>query len=116
MSDGPVAGWLVVEETAAAGGAERQCAVVGLENCSVVAAGLVSEVKLVGDAVPTADAMPAWAPALAGAFWAGSAGTRRSGGGALGADSPPGATGAHLSTRPISTPTTTNSARLSTFS
>ena len=68
LSDGPVAGWLVVEETAAAGGAERQCAVVGLENCSVVAAGLVSEVKLVGDPVPTADAMPAWAPALAGAF------------------------------------------------
>lgn len=69
LSDGPVTGWLVVEETAAAG-VERQCAVVGLENCSVVSAGPVSEVKLAGDPVPTADAMPAWAPALAGEFWA----------------------------------------------
>ena len=47
-----------MEETAAAG-AQRQCAVVGLENCSVVSAGLVSEVKLAGGPVPTADEMPA---------------------------------------------------------
>lgn len=69
VADGPVAGWLVVEETAAAG-VERRCAVVGLENYSVVSAGLLSEVKLAGDAVPIEDVMPAWAPALAGAFWA----------------------------------------------
>jgi hypothetical protein len=69
LSDGPVAGWLVVEESAPAG-AERQCAVVRLEGCAVVAAGPVSEVKVAGDPVPTEGEMPAWATALAGAFWA----------------------------------------------
>lgn len=69
LVDGPVAGWLVVEETAVAG-EDRLCAVVALENCSVIAAGAVSEVRLVGDQVPTADPMPAWAPVIAGAFWA----------------------------------------------
>jgi hypothetical protein len=70
LSDGPVPGWLVVEETGAAG-AERQCAVVRLDGCAVVAAGAVSEVKVAGEPVPTEGEMPAWAPALAGAFWAG---------------------------------------------
>lgn len=69
LSDGPVAGWLVVEESAP-GSSERQCAVVRLEGCAVVAAGLLSEVKVAGDPVPTENEMPAWAPALAGAFWA----------------------------------------------
>ena len=57
-----------VEETAAAG-EERRCAVVRLEGYSVVAAGLVSQVKVAGEPVPTDDEMPAWAAALAGAFW-----------------------------------------------
>jgi hypothetical protein len=33
LSDGPVAGWLVVEESAP-GSSERQCAVVRLEGCA----------------------------------------------------------------------------------
>lgn len=69
LSDGPVPGWLVVEENAVAG-AERQCAVVRLDGCAVAAAGAVSEVKVAGDPVPTDGEMPAWAPALAAAFWA----------------------------------------------
>ncbi|WP_006244167.1 hypothetical protein [Mycolicibacterium tusciae] len=69
LSDGPVPGWLVVEETAVAG-VERQCAVVRLDGCAVAAAGSVSEVKVAGDPVPTDGEMPAWASALAGAFWA----------------------------------------------
>lgn len=69
LADGPVPGWLVVEETAAAG-VQRQCAIVRLDGCSVVAAGALSEVKVAGDPVPTEGEMPAWAPALAGSFWA----------------------------------------------
>ena len=69
LADGPVPGWLVVEETAAAG-AQRQCAIVRLDGCSVVSAGALSEVKVAGDPVPTEGEMPAWAPALAGSFWA----------------------------------------------
>ena len=68
-STGPVAGWLVAEETQADAG-ERRCAVVGLEGESVVAAGPVSEVMVSGSPMPTNDVMPMWAPALAGAFWA----------------------------------------------
>jgi hypothetical protein len=68
VSSDLVPGWLVVEETAPAG-EERRCAVVRFGGCSVVAAGLVSEVKVVGEPVPTEAEMPAWAPALAGAFW-----------------------------------------------
>lgn len=69
LSDGPVPGWLVVEETAV-NGAERQCAVVRLDGCAVAAAGAVSEVQVAGDPVPTDGEMPAWATALAGEFWA----------------------------------------------
>lgn len=69
LSDGPVPGWLVVEEIAA-DGAERQCAVVRLDGCSVVSAGAVTEVKVAGDPVPTEGEMPAWASALAASFWA----------------------------------------------
>ncbi|WP_256277789.1 hypothetical protein [Mycolicibacterium grossiae] len=69
LSDGPVPGWLVVEGTPVPG-VERQCAVVRLDGCAVAAAGAVSEVKVAGDPVPTDGEMPAWAPALAGAFWA----------------------------------------------
>jgi len=68
-STGPVAGWLEAEETQADTG-ERRCAVVGLEDESVVAAGPVSEVMVSGSPMPTKDVMPMWAPALAGAFWA----------------------------------------------
>jgi hypothetical protein len=50
LSDGPVAGWLVVQEGPA--GAARLCAVVRLEGCAVVSAGLVSEVNVAGDPVP----------------------------------------------------------------
>ena len=67
-STGPVAGWLVAEETQADAG-ERRCAVVGLEGESVVAAGPVSEVMVSGSPMPTNDVMLMWAPALAGAFW-----------------------------------------------
>ena len=49
---------------------QQSLAVVRLEGCAVVAAGLLSEVKVAGDPVPTEGEMPAWAPALAGAFWA----------------------------------------------
>lgn len=69
LVDGPVQGWLVVEQIEV-GDAERQCAVVRLDGCAVVAAGAVSEVQVAGDPVPTEAEMPAWAPALAGAFWA----------------------------------------------
>jgi hypothetical protein len=69
LVDGPVTGWLVVEEVAAAG-AERQCAVVRLDGCAVVSAGALSEVSIVGGAVPTSEPMPAWASAIAGASWA----------------------------------------------
>ncbi len=68
LPDGPVPGWLVVED-AAATGAARQCAVVRLDGCAVVAAGAVSEVTIAGDQVPTEGEMPAWAPVLAGALW-----------------------------------------------
>jgi hypothetical protein len=68
MSEGPVIGWLVVEE-GTAGADDRRCAVVRLEGCSVVAAGPVSEAMVSGSPVPTDDAMPVWAAALAGAFW-----------------------------------------------
>lgn len=68
LSTGPVAGWLVVEESAPSG-AERRCAVVRVDECSVVAAGAVSEVQVSGEPVPTEDEMPAWAAAVAGAFW-----------------------------------------------
>jgi hypothetical protein len=43
--------------------------VVRLEGESVAAAGPVSEVMVSGPPVPTDNQMPAWAPALAGAFW-----------------------------------------------
>lgn len=69
LVDGPVPGWLVVEESAV-GDAERQCAVVRLDGCAVVVAGAVSEVQMSGDPVPAEEEMPAWASALAGAFWA----------------------------------------------
>lgn len=69
LSDGPVTGWLVVEDDAGAG-AQRQCAVVRLDGCGVAAAGAVSEVMLAGDPVPTEGEMPAWAAALAGSSWA----------------------------------------------
>lgn len=69
LQHGPVTGWLVVEEAADAG-TEKRCAVVRLDGCAVVAAGVVSEVQVSGEAVLTDEAMPAWAPALAGAFWA----------------------------------------------
>jgi len=75
-STGPVAGWLVAEETQADAG-ERRCAVVGLEGESVVAAGPVSEVMVSGSPMPTNDVMPRWAPALAGAFWGSWAGEGR---------------------------------------
>jgi hypothetical protein len=68
VSDGPVAGWLVVEETALAG-QERRCAIVMTEECAVVSAGPISEVVVSGDPIPTDDEMPAWASAVAGAFW-----------------------------------------------
>lgn len=69
LSDGPVTGWLVVEENAV-GGAEPQCAVVRLDGRAVAAGGAVSEVTMTGDPVPTEGEMPAWAAALAGSFWA----------------------------------------------
>ncbi|GAB4666392.1 hypothetical protein [Mycobacterium avium] len=69
LVDGPVPGWLVIEQTAV-GGAERQCAVVRLDGCAVVVAGAVSEVQVSGDPVPAEEEMPAWASSLAGAFWA----------------------------------------------
>lgn len=69
LASGPVPGWLVVEEPAA--GAQRRCAVVRLDGRAVAAAGSISEVQVAGDPVPTPDQMPDWAPALAGAFWAG---------------------------------------------
>ena len=68
LSDGPVTGWLVVEDNADAG-ANRQCAVVRLDGCAVAVAGAVSEVMLAGDPVPTEGEMPAWASALAAAAW-----------------------------------------------
>lgn len=66
-SDGPAAGWLVVGEPV--GGAERQCAVVGVAQGAVLAAGAVSRVTVVGDPIPMADPMPAWALGVAGAIW-----------------------------------------------
>lgn len=69
LVDGPVPGWLVVEETEV-GDAERQCAVVRLDGSAVVVAGAVSEVQVAGDPVPTEAEMPAWASALAGTFLA----------------------------------------------
>ena len=74
LSDCPVAGWLVVEESAP-GSSERQCAVVRLEGCAVVASGLLSEVKVAGDPVPTESEMPS--SGAAGAFWARRARPRR---------------------------------------
>ena len=65
---GPVAGWLVVEHSAEAG-QERRCAIVTFEECAVVSAGPIAEVQVSGDPIPTDEEMPAWAPAVAGAFW-----------------------------------------------
>jgi hypothetical protein len=68
LERGPVASWLVVEQSAAAG-QQRRCAIVMIEEGAVVAAGPISEVQVSGDPVPTDDEMPAWASAVAGAFW-----------------------------------------------
>lgn len=67
-ADGPVSGRLVVDDSAV-GADERRCAVVGLDGCSVLAAGPVSEVMVSGSPVPTEDAVPGWVSALAGAYW-----------------------------------------------
>jgi hypothetical protein len=69
LCDGPVTGWLVVEEFATAG-PSRQCGVVSLEQGSMLLIGPVSEVKLVGEGVPALDGMPVWSTAVAGAHWA----------------------------------------------
>lgn len=70
VSGGPVAGWLVVDAVGVYGTEDRQCAVVGVENCSVLAAGPVSQVRVIGEPVPTADSIPAWAPMVASGAWA----------------------------------------------
>lgn len=70
LADGPVAGWLVVEP-GVSDGRERRCAIVRIDECAVVAAGPISQVQVAGDPIPTSDVMPAWASAVAGAFWGG---------------------------------------------
>ena len=70
VSGGPVAGWLVVDAVGVYGTEDRQCAVIGVENCSMLAAGPVSQVRVIGEPVPTADSIPAWAPTVASGAWA----------------------------------------------
>lgn len=65
---GPVSGWLVVE-AAAETDESRECAVVALDGSAVLAAGLLTEVRITGDPVPTDEMMPRWASTLAAAFW-----------------------------------------------
>lgn len=69
-SGGPVAGWLVVDTVGVYGTEDRQCAVVAVENCSVLTSGSVSEVRVIGGPVPTGDSIPAWAPVVASGAWA----------------------------------------------
>ncbi|WP_308160192.1 hypothetical protein [Mycolicibacterium goodii] len=68
---GPVAGWLVVEHPNCVDeGGERRCAVVQAESCSVVSAGLISEVQVSAGPIPTENPMPEWVKALAASYWA----------------------------------------------
>lgn len=63
------AGWLVIDSIGVHGTQDRQCAVVGVGNGAVLAAGPVSQVRVIGEPVPTADSMPAWAPTVASGVW-----------------------------------------------
>lgn len=63
------AGWLLVDSIGVHGTEDRQCAVVGVGNGAVLAAGPVSQVRVTGEPVPTADSMPAWASTVASGAW-----------------------------------------------
>lgn len=63
------AGWLVIDSIGVHGTEDRQCAVVGVGDGAVLAAGPVSQVRVIGGPVPTTDSMPAWAPTVASGAW-----------------------------------------------
>ncbi|UBV22310.1 hypothetical protein H8Z59_03605 [Mycolicibacterium fortuitum] len=68
--NGPVPGWLVLEHrNVVAAGRERRCAIVQAESCTVVAAGLISEVQVVAGPIATDELMPEWVAALASSHW-----------------------------------------------
>lgn len=68
--NGPVPGWLVLEHrNCVAAGRERRCAIVQAESCSVVTAGLISEVQVVAGPIHTDERMPEWVSALASSYW-----------------------------------------------
>lgn len=63
------AGWLVIDSAGVHGSEDRQCAVVGVANGAVLAVGPVSQVRVMGEPILTADSMPAWAPVVASGAW-----------------------------------------------
>ena len=69
VAGGPVAGWLAIDSMGVHGTEDRQCAVVGVEDYAVLAAGPVSQVRVIGEPVPTTDSMPAWALRVASGAW-----------------------------------------------
>lgn len=70
LAERNVAGWWVVEDRPSVALADRQGAVVREADCSVVWSGPVSESMALNARAADGGPMPAWAPAVAGSFWA----------------------------------------------